>query len=189
MIGNDIVDLSHIKTRWKGRRFLDKVFSKKEQKLISASENPNQTVWLLWSMKEAAYKADVQRFEKRYFNPKKLVCHFSSSTDGYVSIGKRTYYTTSIISKNYIYSVASLNFLKCYESAIIKLENDLYLTQSVSLKNHFMKSISKSKGLYFNHLSIRKNAIGVPEIFHNNLKFPIQISLTHCGNYGGYVYC
>lgn len=188
MIGNDIVDLNNIKSNWKRIRFLDKVFSKKEQHLISVSKNPHQMVWLLWSMKEAAYKIYVQQFGKWFFNPKKLVCHFSSSTIGNVTIENKTYYTTSIISKDYIYTVASLNYLENYKSAIYKVENDSYATQSESLRNRFLETISKSKGLNFKNLNIRKNIFGVPKLFHNDSKLPIQLSLTHCGNYCGYVY-
>jgi phosphopantetheinyl transferase (holo-ACP synthase) len=188
MIGNDIVDLNNIKSNWNRSRFLDKVFSKKEQQIIFVSENRPQTVWLLWSMKEAAYKIYVQQFGIRFFNPQRLVCHLSSSTIGYVTIENKTYYCSSIISKDYIYTVARLNYLKNYNSSIFKIKNDIYVTQSESLKYRFLKTISISKGLKFKNLSIRKNIFGVPKLFHNDSKLPIQMSLTHCGNYCGYVY-
>ncbi|WP_166959703.1 4'-phosphopantetheinyl transferase family protein [Yeosuana marina] len=188
MIGNDIVDLNTIKPNWNRKRFLDKVFTEKEQHIISVSENQHQTLWLLWSMKEAAYKIYVQQFGKQFFNPKKLVCYLSSSTSGYITIENETYTTTSTISKDYIYTVASLNYSENYTSAVFKIENDSYITQSESLKNRFFETISKSEGLNFNNLNIRKNILGVPKLFHNNSKLPIQMSLTHCGNYCGYVY-
>jgi phosphopantetheinyl transferase (holo-ACP synthase) len=190
MIGNDLVDLkvASVESNWKRPRFLDKVFTIEEQQLIMNSKNQHQTVWLLWSMKEAAYKINVQQFGKRFYNPKKLVCHLSSSTIGYVTIENRTYYTRSAISKNYIYTVASLNYLENYKSVIFKVENDSYVTQSESVKNRFIENISKSKGLSFQNLSIRKNIFGVPKLFYNDFKLPIQMSLTHCGNYCGYVY-
>jgi len=188
MIGNDIVDLNNIKSNWNRSRFLDKVFTEKEQHMIYMSENQHHTVWLLWSWKEAAYKIYVQQFGKRFFNPKKMVCHLSSLKNGYVNIENRTYYTTSIISKDYIYTVARLNSLKNYNSSIFKIKNDIYVTQSESLKYRFLKTISISKGLKFKNLSIRKNIFGVPKLFHNDSKLPIQMSLTHCGNYCGYVY-
>lgn len=188
MMGNDIVDLNNIKTNWNRPRFLDKVFTKKEQHIISVSENQHQTVWLLWSMKEAAYKIYVQQFGKTFFNPKNLVCHLSSSRIGCVTIEYRTYFTTSIISKDYIYTIAGLNYSENYKSAIFKIENDSYVSQSESLKKHFLEVISKNKGLNFNNLNIKKNLFGVPKLFYNNSKLPIQMSLTHCGNYCGYVY-
>jgi len=188
MIGNDIVDLNTIKPNWNRSRFLDKVFTKKEQHVVSVSENQHQMVWLLWSMKEAAYKIYVQQFGTRFFNPKKVVCYLSSSTNGYVTIENITYATTSTIAKDYIHTVASLNCSEHYKSAIFKVENDSYITQSESLKRRFLETISKSEGLNFKDLNIRKNIFGVPKLFQNNSKLPIQLSLTHCGNYCGYVY-
>tara|TARA_R110001583_G_C5574849_1_gene402391 strand:- start:294 stop:869 length:576 start_codon:yes stop_codon:yes gene_type:complete len=190
MIGNDIVDLNNMATQsnWKRARFLDTVFSEKEQLIISVSENPHQMVWLFWSMKEAAYKLYVQQFGKRFFNPKKLVCRLFSSTIGYVSIENRTYPTTSIISNDYIYTVATLNNSQNYKSAIFEVEDKSYLTQSNSLKNRLLESISKNKDLNFQDLYVRKDLVGVPQLFYNNSKLPIQFSLTHCGNYCGFVY-
>jgi phosphopantetheinyl transferase (holo-ACP synthase) len=188
MIGNDIVDLNNIKTNWNRPRFLDKVFTEKEQHIISVSENQHQTVWFLWSMKEAAYKIYVQQYRKRFFNPKKMVCYLSSSTIGYVTIENETYYTTSIISNNYVYTIARLNNSENYKSSILEISNNSYFAQSDSLKNHFLETISTEKDLNIKDLNIRKDTFGIPELFHKNSKLPIQMSLTHCGNYGGYVY-
>ena len=72
MIGNDLVDLkvASVESNWKRPRFLDKVFTIEERQLIMNSKNQHQIVWLLWSMKEAAYKINVQQFGKRFYNPK-----------------------------------------------------------------------------------------------------------------------
>lgn len=189
MIGNDIVDLNNIKSNWKRARFLEKVFIENEQQIISISENPHQTAWLLWSMKEAAYKVYVQQFGKQFFNPKRLVCQLSSlNVIGEVSIDNRTFYTRSITSKNYIYTVAGLNNSENYNSAVLEVENKSYLIQSNTLKEHFLESFSLNNGLNYKDLNIRKDIVGIPEVFYNNTKLPIQLSLTHCGNYCGYVY-
>uniref|UniRef100_UPI0040485887 hypothetical protein n=1 Tax=Mariniflexile sp. TaxID=1979402 RepID=UPI0040485887 len=112
----------------------------------------------------------------------------SSSTTGYVTIENETYAATSTLSKNYIYTVATLNHLEDYKSGVFKVENTSYLTQSESLKNRFLETISKNMGFNFKDLNIKKDVVGVPQVFHNNSKLPIQMSLTHCGNYGGYAY-
>ena len=69
MIGNDIVDLKQAAkdSSWKRPRFLDKIFTPREQQLIWSAKDQDQMVWLLWSMKEAAYKVNVQQFGKRFF--------------------------------------------------------------------------------------------------------------------------
>ena len=64
MIGNDIVDLelAAVQSNWRRKGFLEKVFTASEREIISSGEDPDLTVWLLWSMKEAAYKAHQRRF-------------------------------------------------------------------------------------------------------------------------------
>lgn len=59
MIGIDVVDLGNPRThrRHLDQRFLNRIFSPVEQELILASATPNRTLWHLWAMKEAAFKA------------------------------------------------------------------------------------------------------------------------------------
>ena len=47
MVGNDIVDIGLAKksSNWTRSRFLDKLFTKKEQQLIFHSENSFNMVW------------------------------------------------------------------------------------------------------------------------------------------------
>jgi phosphopantetheinyl transferase (holo-ACP synthase) len=53
VIGNDIVDLALARkeSNWKRPGYLNKIFTTKEQLLISSAENPNTMVWNLWSRK------------------------------------------------------------------------------------------------------------------------------------------
>lgn len=188
MIGNDIVDLNNIATNWNRLRFFNKVFTEDERRVILISDDKHQTVWLLWSMKEAAYKVHVQQFGTRFFNPKKMVCHVSSSTKGYVTIENEVYYTTYTISNNYIYTIATLNVSETHKSFILEIANTSYFAQSESLKQQVLKTISSERNLNIQDLNLKKEASGIPELFHNNSKLPIKLSLTHCGNYGGFVY-
>jgi hypothetical protein len=58
-LGNDVVDLEALENRGKSgdRRFLDRVFTVQECRLISAAVRPDTLLWALWAAKEAAYKA------------------------------------------------------------------------------------------------------------------------------------
>ncbi|SDB61273.1 Phosphopantetheinyl transferase (holo-ACP synthase) [Flavobacteriaceae bacterium MAR_2010_188] len=188
MIGNDIVDLKKNPLNWKRKGFLEKVFSENEQQLISFSENPQLTVGLLWSMKEAAYKIYVQKFKKRSFNPSGLICFLSDSNHGFVKIENQIYYTNSTITEQFIYSIATSNPSAEYKSDIFQIENESHLSQSKSIRNFFFESFSKENNFNLKHLNIKKNNADVPELFYYNSKLPYQISLTHCGNYSGFVY-
>ena len=80
MIGNDLVDLklANIQSNWQRKGFLDKLFTPKEQVYILNADNPFETVWLLWSMKESAYKLYLQQGATRFFNPLKVNCEIFS---------------------------------------------------------------------------------------------------------------
>jgi hypothetical protein len=57
-LGNDIVDLADPRHRGKTReqRFLDRVFTPREQADIDSSPDSDSALWLRWAGKEAAYK-------------------------------------------------------------------------------------------------------------------------------------
>ena len=62
-LGNDIVDLADRRHVGKAgdHRFLQRVFTPKEQETILESLDPDHTLWLLWAAKESAFKT-VSKF-------------------------------------------------------------------------------------------------------------------------------
>lgn len=189
MIGNDIVDLKQAKkdspdSAWDSKRhqrFLDKVFTKKEQLLIDNSQNQHQMVWLLWSMKEAAYKVNVQQFSKRFFNPKRMECELVTLKKGSVKIDNEIYFATTEITEEYVYTVATLNKEYNYKSECFETKNTNYKTQSNTLKRHLKKALK------IEDFKIQKNNIGVPKLFDNNKALDTCFSLTHHGLFSGFV--
>jgi len=183
MIGNDIVDLKLAAkdSNWQRPRFLDKVFTEKEQLFISNAEEQHQTVWLLWSMKEAAYKVNVQQFEKRFFNPKRIECELISLEKGSVKIDDEIYFTTSEITEDYVYTIATLNESIAYKSDCFKTTKHLnYKTQSKTLKKRLIQSIN------IKSLKIEKDTIGIPKLIKKGKVLNTSISLTHHGLFSGY---
>ena len=110
MIGNDIIDLDLTKTEsnWQREGFLKKQFTKSEQLLIKKSKDSFETVWLLWSMKEAAYKIWVQQNKERIFAPIKFECELSKQDEGTVKHKDYIYYTDSMINESFIHTIALL---------------------------------------------------------------------------------
>jgi phosphopantetheine--protein transferase-like protein len=188
MIGNDIVDLKQIASNWKRPRFLEKVFTQEEQQLICSSENQHQMVWLLWSMKEAAYKTHMQQYGGRFFNPKRLVCELISEDKGIVKIDSDIYFSDSTITEDYIYTIAKRDHNQEVTTSIFRSEPSPYSIQSDVLKWCVLQSISETKNLDVKVLSIKKTEIGVPEVFMNSEKLQIPFSLTHCGRFSGFVF-
>ncbi|WP_051229662.1 4'-phosphopantetheinyl transferase family protein [Psychroserpens burtonensis] len=188
MIGNDIVDLKYSSTGWVRPRFLDKVFTLKEQALIFSSEHQHQTVWLLWSMKEAAYKIHVRQFGERFFNPTRLVCDLISKEKGLVRIDDNCYFTESTVTEDYVYTVAKQDQNQEVCTSIFETKKEEYTIQSNVLKQQLLKSISQIEKIDRDVLSIKKTDLGIPEVFVNSVKLPKPISLTHCGRFSGFAY-
>ena len=182
MIGNDIVDLKKaaIDSNWQRPRFLDKVFTEIEQELISISNNKHHMVWLLWSMKEAAYKVNVQQFGKRFFNPKRLECELVSLEKGSVRIDDEIYFTTSKITEEFVYTIATLNVEQSDTSACFKFKNLDLKTHSETLKSRFLKSLNMDL------TEIKKNDVGIPGLFQNEKAVDLSFSLTHHGAFGAF---
>ena len=108
MMGNDIVDLVLAKkeSNWKRNRFLDKIFTIKEQVLIVDAENPEIMVWNLWSRKEASYKIYNRETGIRGYFPLQLECSSENTTLGTVTIKDKIFFTQSRIENGCIYTIA-----------------------------------------------------------------------------------
>ena len=146
MLGNDIVDLdlAKIQSNWRRKNYLDKIFTAEEQLLISSAKRPDEMVWLLWSMKESAYKIYNRKTGTRNFAPKSLNCRVYASVSeikGRVSIDNDTYFTKSDIQLQYIHTIAApvYNRLEEIKVAIYELPNhprDYKSTKPGSVSHH-----------------------------------------------------
>ena len=155
MIGNDVIDIlqSRKESNWQRKGFIDKIYTLGEQSLISHAVNPEMMVWMLWSMKEAAYKVYNRQTKIREFNPKKMVCSITSQSHnhykGNVICSGNIYHTQTILSSENIHSIAVCHFDDL--NKVIEIEN---------------KAILKDKhGIP--HLSFPKNTIQEVSISHH----------------------
>ncbi|WP_431132932.1 4'-phosphopantetheinyl transferase family protein [Psychroserpens mesophilus] len=188
MIGNDIVDLKQAAkdSNWKRPRFLDKIFTPKEQLFISASESKAQMVWLLWSMKEAAYKAYVRETECRFFNPKRIQCQLMLHNQGIACIDKKSYYLKSVITSEYVHSIAVKAETLSLEVHHFKL---FEANQGEIVRVQLLKYISLKKGKDLRSFEIKKTASGVPNVFSNQEQVCDALSMSHHGKYGAFAIC
>lgn len=159
MIGNDIVDLetAQQESNWKRKGFLDKIFTSEEQLLILNSDTPETMVWNLWSRKEAAYKIYNRETKISGYFPTKLVCFYESPSSGTVSINNCLYYTQSIITKDYINTVAVTQKENLNRISVLDIETVIH-------KNY-----------------------GIPYVIDSNTKTTIPVSVSHHGRFIEYV--
>ena len=177
MIGNDIIDLSFARSEsnWQRRGFLEKQFTANEQKLILTAKNSFILVWKFWSMKEAAYKIYLQQNETRFFAPKKFDCLLKSGKKGLVYFKDQIFYTSSIVSQKYIFTLASLEKETKAYSKIVTPE---LIDKTIKNKLEY--------GSAFSALEIeqKKSKNGAPSYYHKDMLLTRSCSISHHGNYG-----
>ncbi|MBI2270771.1 MAG: 4-phosphopantetheinyl transferase family protein, partial [Bacteroidetes bacterium] len=73
-IGNDIVSIKHAveNKHFLTQRYLNKLFTPKEQRYICSSNMLAYAAWLIWTAKESAYKIYNKQSGKRMYYPKKF---------------------------------------------------------------------------------------------------------------------
>ena len=187
MIGNDIVDLSlAIKSsRTIDIRYLNKIFSKAEQEHIYQSARPEETLWLLWSMKESAYKVYVRTHKQPFYAPFKILCELKDDSKGLVNINDQIYHTFSLITKDYVYTIAHSNLPFNIISDCIKIDESTYKAQHSESYANAKKSFSRISGYRSEDMQIVKNSIDVPELYIKKRKSSLTFSITHHGHYCG----
>lgn len=186
MIGNDLIDMVAAagQSNWRRKGFFDKVFSKEEQAAIFSATDQNLLVWLLWSMKEAAYKAHQRQFKlPRKLNWLRQKCKITSlgqnSASGIVEIDKQSYFTSSDLSPQFIHTAAVIQ-----KNLIVK--NALFAASSEVAKTQLLSLIGENFSLPKKHLSYKKNMEGVPYITYRSELFFNQFSFSGHGKYSAF---
>lgn len=159
MIGNDVIDIlqSRNESNWRRKGFLQKLFTPSEQLLISETSDPETMVWLLWSMKEAAYKIHNRQTKIREYIPKKLMCTIISKKEtwstGHVICGENVYHTKSVITPEHIHTIAVVCFNQLDD--VIEIEKK----------------------------DIFKDPNGIPYLSNSTLKIAKDVSVSHHGRF------
>ncbi|WP_424493621.1 4'-phosphopantetheinyl transferase family protein [Salinimicrobium sp. GXAS 041] len=186
MIGNDVVDLqlAAIQSNWKRKGWQQKVFLEAEQELIWNTEKPTVAVWLLWSMKEAAYKAHQRHFElDRRLNWKILECRLSEFSEeqasGEVKIEGKSYFTTSRITLEAIHTTA----VNRYETAF---KNGIFKASSEEMKQTFLKLVSENSGATAGNIQLQKNGFGIPFLTLHDQELSTSFSFSGHGSYAAF---
>lgn len=187
-LGNDIIDLTVAREQKRALtpRFLDKICTEDEQKYILDSPNPFNTLWLLWSIKESVYKCHLSIEKSRLFNPTKIVCKPQTSNIFQATIACSTYRSISLIKKNVIHTTAQPNghFPRVYylrnKGTLGEMKKLIYQKLIIRISRHF--------GYKPRQLNIVKNELGIPHIYKNSQRLPVNISISHHGDIGAFVY-
>lgn len=112
MIGNDVVDLilARKESNYKRKGFLNKLFTTAEQELISNAKNPEEMVWMLWSIKESVYKAYQRIKYNEGFYPTKIeILEINNQNEAVAQLFGTYFYGKTTIENDFIKTVVVLN--------------------------------------------------------------------------------
>lgn len=171
MIGNDIIDriAAAAESNWRRAGYLEKLFSAEEQDLIHTSEDQDLMVWLLWSMKESAYKCMYRSTKERLFNPLSLWCSIHtvghSNCDGTVRSGKKCFWTFTTWTTEHIHSFCVINPAVA-KSVKVTISND-------------RSSLTD--------LNYRKDSDGIPFLESKAPCAETYLSISHHGRFCSYI--
>ena len=196
MIGNDLVDLQQTKldSNWKRSRFLQKILTESELEYLKQFDNKEyqeKIVWLLWSMKETAYKCAMNTENRRFYSPRSFQCEINISSDldfNQGKIGGSVFYqnvefkTKSIINDKYIYSYSSQEniFNEIFQLNILDINFPSKITHTKLIQVFAYQSNTD-----ISNIKILKSDIGIPYLFNKLTHKKTACSITHHGQFSG----
>ena len=180
MIGNDIIDLTLARSQNKAgnRRFLSKVFTAEESSIITKDKDPELILWILWAMKESAYKAHQRVLGlPRKLNPKDFECFVDKSQKhGHVNIDNCKY-TVQIEE--------TAGFIHCYTIGP-EVFKKIY-TNFSEPKTNFLKDFSSQFKLNGAEYKIEKDRFGIPSLKSSCKEKTLPVSISHHGNFAAFL--
>ena len=206
--GNDIVALGTIDAlRTNQFRFYSKILSFTEQALyheLGFEQMPFQHyVWLLWSVKESAYKYLKRNIPGLVFSPTKIIiqslqislenwddkecqCNGNKETlyKGEIMYENSFFYFRSKICKEWIVTVVNdtENFENVYWGLQTIDDTDAD-HQSKSVRELLLKRVGS---FLSGDLRVEESLIGYPVIYNGTTDMQIPVSLAHDGRFVGY---
>ncbi len=205
-IGIDIVALHEVDIqRTILPKFYSKIITTAELSCYDPAAMPlYQYIWLLWSVKEAAYKYASRLQPGLVFSPTRTtVSNISIHATATVGHGPELYndaittdvlinglplHTHSIITENYIVSIAYTGSFDEVQWAVRHIKDPHPDNQSAMVRQLVINEL----GNYYpqaNNITITKTVDGVPEVVCNDIvKNEMALSFSHHGHYVAYAF-
>lgn len=180
MIGNDLVSLqlAALESNWQRKGYLDKIYTPVEQQLILQSVNPSLTLWILWSIKEAAYKIVNRLTGIRSYSPLSYVCAglqiSGLQASGEVQYQDQSFFTSTEIKQQYVHSVAACKPADFDHIFLHYLKNTADYIQEFNTLSSFYQ--------------LGKNSRGLPEMTHLTTGNKHAASISHHGAFLAVIY-
>ena len=188
MVGNDVVDLSDPESargahHW---RFDRRVFTPDELESLSIEREDVDPRWILWSAKEAAYKAARRERADSVFSPRRFVVRLDRSLCGSVEDGLRSWPVRVRMLGDCVHAVVSAGDPSVDTFAETAHLDDAELRDpSLGVRRFAIDSIAERLGISPSDLRIeRENRI--PALVVAGELTPRPLSLSHHGRFVGF---
>lgn len=196
MLGNDIIDLQNVLSTGQARRrgFQERVGHPSEFGQLPSHLSLEVKTWVLWAIKESAYKCYIQAGESPIFAPKKFI-FVLNEWQGEVLRGLTQTPTELLksrvqVTKNYVIAESwpSTEPYKNICHRIMELELEGQDKQSQELKDGLCQHFSAQLEIAADQLLVRKNEHQIPFLFFGKKRLPYSLSLSHHGTFGLFSY-
>ncbi len=191
MLGNDIVDLSDPESSRTANhsRFDRRVFAPAEGRALPTIHSDRQKRWILWSAKEAAYKAARRESAEVVFSPARFVVDLDRSLWGSVRYGSRCWPVRVRIDGDCVHAVVSekASFAGILSAACRLSSTELH-DPSEAVRRFALSSIASKLGLAKSDLRIEK-IDRIPQLIVAGEAAHVALSLSHHGCYAGFACC
>ncbi|MDX2245461.1 MAG: 4'-phosphopantetheinyl transferase superfamily protein [Bacteroidia bacterium] len=190
MIGNDIVCLSTAGASdfFPRPRYLDKVYHPSEQRLLFADETPGRLRWLLWALKESAYKVWFKQSHKRLFAPQKFVVSPLPETGMYnIKTPSGSVFARAEVCADYVVAYASSepsfsNFTGVNRCSPTEDPSAFVREKLVERVCEVFPLCRKED------IRLEKSPEGIPLLYIRGFREIFDLSLSHHGNFVSYVF-
>jgi hypothetical protein len=188
MIGNDIVDLADSETRFGAchSRFDHRVFAAEELELLATARSRVRMRWILWSAKEAAYKAARQASATAVFSPSRFVVRLNRALHGSVSHGSRCWNVRIELDGDCVHAV--VNDEPFHSDTIWgarRLTAEQHGEPSVEARRFATAAVAARLGLPVAQLRIERSG-RIPQLILDGSAPFADLSLSHHGSFIGF---
>jgi len=188
VVGNDIVDLADPDTS-RGAchpRFDRRVFAPDEARSLPAEFTDLQKRWILWSAKEAAFKAARRESARVVFSPARFVVDLDHSLSGSVRYGRRRWSARVQVDGDCVHAVVGdPDTISSVLSGACRLAMDELRDPSAAVRRFTLSSLAARLRVAISDLRIER-ARRVPQLILAGRARPVPLSLSHHGSYAGF---
>ena len=187
MLGNDIVDLADPETSRGGQhpRFDERVFASCERAALARSSDPTRLRWMLWAVKESAFKGLRRTQPGTVLSPVQFVVDLDSQLHGTGSYRDQHYCASVELDRDCVHAIVSDDLTRAgtlWGSRRVADGTVADIAASQQARSLALDRISARLGIDRSELGIER--VGrIPHLLHRGACTLATLSLSHHGSY------